>query len=50
MRYLSLLARFLPIAQVTKVTDIPTATARRWNNHILARYLPPIDLDASTFY
>lgn len=45
MRYISLLARFLPIAQVTKVTGIPAATARRWDKHILTQDLPPVDLD-----
>ena len=31
MRQVSLLARFLPISQVSQVTGIPPATARRWD-------------------
>ena len=45
MRYISLLARFLPIAQVTQVTGISAATARRWDKQVLSQDLPPIDLD-----
>lgn len=45
MRYISLLARFLPISQVTQVTGIPAATARRWDKIVLSQDLPPIDLD-----
>ena len=45
MRYISLLARFLPIAQVTQVTAISAATARRWDKQVLSQDLPPIDLD-----
>jgi transposase len=45
MRYVSLLARHLPLSRVADVTGIPASTARRWDKRVLEQDLPPLDLD-----
>lgn len=45
MRYISLLARHLPLSRVADVTGIAAATVRRWDKRVLEQDLPPVDLD-----
>jgi transposase len=45
MRYVSLLARHLPLSRVAEVAGLPAATARRWDKRVLEEDMPPVDLD-----
>jgi len=44
MRYVSLLARFLPLRHISEVAGVPASTARRWDQRVLAGELPPVEL------
>ncbi len=45
MRYVSTLARRLPLNHVAEVACVSASTARRWDKRVLEQDLPPVDLD-----
>jgi transposase len=45
MEFVSRLARHLPLSSVLEVVGVDDATAYRWDKSVLARKLPPPDLD-----
>ena len=45
MRYVSLLARFVPMSAMTMLTEVPSTTAWRYDRDVLKEDLPEPDLD-----